>query len=504
MVVTLTGDTLSVGEVMRIAQGGEEVAMSEPAIKRLETYRSLLEQKIARGEVIYGVNTGFGSLSDKVIGIKDVKALQLNLIRSHSVGVGEPMPRVVVRAAMAVRLNGMLKGNSAVRPQLAMLLLGMLNSGVTPLVPSIGSLGASGDLAPSAHMALALVGEGKSQTGEKLLDSRDALSRAGLKPIELDAKEGLALINGTSFSTALACVAIHRARVLLEAANASVALAGDVLCACTQEFDERLMRLRHFEGQATVAAQIREMLKGSKRTRAEPVPQDPYSLRCAPQVHGSLSEALDFAQRIVDGEVNSVTDNPVFTEEGEVLHGGNFHAQPVSMSMDLLALSVSYIGGMSLARVHLLMNSSKPEHKYMASKPGLESGLMVAEYTASALAAENAKEIYPLSSYPANVSQGIEDHASYGVNTGLKALNVCENVAKMLAIELICSSNLANNYEKDLSPFDSKVVATVRSVIPPLSGDKSISADVERLAALILDGGLPHPRARVKTSDPSL
>lgn len=504
MVVTLTGGSLSVVDVMRVAEANETVAVNEPALKRMEKFRAMLEERVAKGEVIYGVNTGFGSLSDKVIPAKEVQALQLNLIRSHSVGVGEPLPRVVVRAAMVIRLNGMLRGNSAVRPQVAMQLLGMLNAGVTPFVPSYGSLGASGDLAPSAHMALAMVGEGRAYLGSEPMPSGEALARAKMKPIELSAKEGLSLINGTCFSTALACVAVHRGWLLLESANAAVALAGDVLGACEQEFDDRLMRMRHFEGQQHVAAQIREMLKGSARTRGNPIPQDPYSIRCAPQVHGSAREALVFAQKIVDGEANAVTDNPVFAPDGEVLHGGNFHAQPVSMAMDLLALAVSYLGVMSLARIHLLMTSSPEEHKFMANRPGLESGLMVAEYTASALAAENAKEVYPLSSYPANVSQGVEDHASYGVNTGLKAVKVCENVAKMLSIELVCSSNLAKSFEGDLSPYDAKVLAFVRSVMPPLTSDKSISSELERLAAALLTGAFPHAKGREHTSTPSL
>lgn len=504
MAINLNGASLTVRDVVRIAEADENVIVGRPALKRMEKFRSMLEGRIARGEVIYGVNTGFGSLSEKVIPPDEVKSLQLNLIRSHAVGVGAPLPVPVVRAAMAIRLNGLLRGNSAVRPQVATFLLGMLNSGVTPFVPCFGSLGASGDLAPSAHMALTMVGESKAYLGGELMDSRDALGRARLAPIQLEAKEGLSLINGTCFSAALACITIDRGRLLLESANASVALAGEALGACMQAFDQRLMQLRNLEGQRSAAEQIAQMLEGSERTRQSPVPQDPYSIRCAPQVHGSVVDALTFAQNIVEGELNSVTDNPVFAADGDVLHGGNFHAQPVSMAMDLLGLALSYLGGMSLARIHLLMTRSTPEHRFMANEPGLESGLMVAEYTASALAAENAKDVYPLSSYPANVSQGVEDHASYGVNTGLKALKVTENVAKILAIELICSSNLTRPFEGSLSAYDSKVTAFVRSVSPTLSGDRSISTEIEQLAAEILAAHLPHLKVRAHASSPSL
>ncbi|MDV3277981.1 MAG: aromatic amino acid ammonia-lyase [Nitrososphaerales archaeon] len=486
MTVTLDGGSLTVDAVIRVAEKGEKVAVGRSSLKRMEKFRSLLEDRVSRGDVIYGVNTGFGYLSGSVVPRRSVKQLQLNLIRSHAIGVGDPMPVEVVRAAMTIRLNGLLRGNSAARPALATMIMEMLDRGVTPHVPWFGSLGASGDLVPSAHMALTMVGEGRAYHKGTLLGSRAALHRVGLRPVELAAKEGLSLINGTSFTTALACLAVHRCELLLEAANASVALTAEVLKGCTQAFDERLMQMRKVEGQRQVARRISGMLKGSRRVRSNPVPQDSYSIRCAPQVHGSTREALEFALRIVSGELNSVTDNPVFTEKGDTLHGGNFHAQPVAMALDLLSIATAYLGGISLARIHLLLSSSPSAHKFLAREPGLQSGLMVGEYTASALAAENAKEVYPLSTYPANVSVGIEDHASYGVNSGLKAVRVAENVARILAIELVCGSNYASSFEGELSPFDRKVCRFVQRVSPPLTGDRSLSEDVGKLAGALL------------------
>ena len=878
MVVTLDGHSLTLDGAVEVAERAAVVKVSTQSLRQMEKFRALLEQKLSRGEVVYGVNTGFGSLSDKVVRPENLAQLQLNLIRSHSAGVGEPMPTEVVRAAMLIRLNSLVNGNSAVRKELAELFVGMLNKGVTPLVPRFGSLGAclsgdslvytnpsgpkpiselepgdrvysfvgdlarvrvvdrtgdlnnfrynfkgslqsnkvlrkidsgrkntyriqtytreivctdnhpflklsierkvkgsraeyglewselkdlrpgdlvlalkklreegnsfpvglpnlkntsfdfmrvlgvivgdghvrrdlkgiyialppgeerekysalieklldkkpgrskdciiiynralnrllvswglaeharqkrvpkwvfglpmdqrlgflegyldadaavqevvkvhkdghkwnqrsvtfgspngpligevralsiscgmrcgkirsrdrirglwfngrhlynyntpvtyyeftimsrgffpysfsgkvnidmtnpnfyfdkvvtiksnglqrvfdievegahnfiseglvvhnSGDLVPSAHMALTMVGEGKAYRRNRLMDSSRALSVSKLKPITLHAKEGLSLINGTAFTSALGCISAHRGELLLAAANSALAVTCEVLRACSQSFDEKLVGIKLDPGQGFVARQLRILLKGSRRIRSEPVPQDPYSIRCAPQVHGAVKDALDFAETITVNEMNSVSDNPVLLEDGSVLHGGNFHAQPVAMALDQLSLALSYLGVISLARIHFLLARTPPESKYMAGKPGLESGLMILEYTATALAAENAKEVYPESSYPASVSGGIEDHASHGVNSGVKALSVATNVSRILAVELICASNILGSNESGISEHARKACAFVRAKSPLLTGDRAQGDEIELLASEAIGGRLP-------------
>jgi histidine ammonia-lyase len=476
---------------MAVADQGAVIKASPQSLKQMEKFRAMLELKLSRGEVVYGVNTGFGSLADKVVRPEHIDELQLNLIRSHSAGVGSPMSTGVVRAAMLIRLNSLLNGNSAARKEVAELMVGMLNKGVTPYVPRYGSLGASGDLVPSAHMALTMVGEGRAYRRGKLMESARALSASKLRPIKLHAKEGLSLINGTAFTTALGCIAVHRGEALLAAANSTLAVTAEVLGACSQSFDEKLIGVKLDSGQEQVARQVRALVKGSRRIRAEPVPQDPYSIRCAPQVHGSLVDALAFANKIVVNEMNSVSDNPVLYEDGHVLHGGNFHAQPVAMSLDLLSIALSYLGVISLARIHYLLKRTPPESKYMASKPGLESGLMILEYTATSLVSDNSVHIYPESSYPASVSGGIEDHASHGVNAGMKAMKVAENVSRILAIELICASNILGSNESGISDHAKNVYGFVRAVSPLLRGDRSQGGEIEALAKLTFDGKLP-------------
>lgn len=491
MVVTLDGRSLTLESAIDVAEGGARVRASPASLKRMDEFRGLLEGKLTRGEVVYGVNTGFGSLSDKVVRPENLDELQLNLIRSHSAGVGDPLPAEVVRAAMLIRLNSLLNGNSAARRVVAELIVGMLNEGVTPFVPMFGSLGASGDLVPSAHMALTMIGEGSAYRRGRLSDSGGALGASRLKPVKLGAKEGLSLINGTAFTSALGCITAHRGKVLLKAANSAVGVTAEALRACSQPFDERLAGVKLDPGQRAVARELRSLLKGSRRIRSEPVPQDPYSIRCVPQVHGSLMDALGFAEKVTVNEMNSVSDNPVLMEDGAVFHGGNFHAQPVAMALDLLSIAVSYLGVISLARIHYLLSKTSSESKYMAAKPGLESGLMILEYTATALAADNAKNVYPESSYPANVSGGIEDHASHGVNAGTKALAVVANVSRILAIELICASNILGANESGVSEHGRKACAYVRACSPLLKGDRAQGAEVEKLAKELLAGRLP-------------
>ena len=489
MTVTLDGRSLTIESAMDVVKGGASLKVSPESTRRMARFRSILEQKIARGQGAYGVDTGVGSLSDRPVKGDDLKRLQLNLVRSHSAGVGDPMPLDVVRSAMLIRINSLLNGNSAVRPIVVDLLAGMLNNDVTPYVPSFGSLGASGDLVPSAHMALTLVGEGKAYHRSSLVDSASALSAAHLKPlVALEAKEGLSLINGTCFTTAFGAIAVHRGKLLLEAANSAVALTAQAQNACMQSYDKRLVGLKRNAGQQYIAKRLRELMKGSRMVRLGAIPQDPYSIRCVPQVHGSLKDALDFAERITVDEMNSVSDNPILFEDGEVLHGGNFHAQPVAMSLDFLSIALSYLAVMSQSRINLLLTKAPRRAKYMARTPGLESGLMILQYTATALMADNATLVYPQSAYPANVSEGVEDHASHGVNAGLKALSVAANVSRVLAIEFICASNALRTEHDGMSASSRRLCDSLKGLSPLLDGDRSLGEDIERVAEAITGG----------------
>ncbi len=487
MTVVLDGRSLTIEDAVAVAHGAK-VRLDRDSLARMARFRALLDRKLDNGEVVYGVNTGFGSLSNRSVGKSEIKKLQVNLVRSHAAGVGKHMPEDVVKVAMLVRLNSLLSGNSAVGPEIAEFIVELLNRGVVPHVPEFGSLGASGDLVPSAHMALTMIGEGKAEYKGSCVPASRALASVGLKPIDLHAKSGLSLVNGTCFTTSFGCVTVASGKALLHAANLAVALTAEAVGACSQAFDPRLMEMKRDKGQGAVAKEILILLRGSERLRMSPIPQDPYSIRCAPQVHGALHDAVEFAERLTVAEMNSVSDNPVLLEDGSVLHGGNFHAQPVAMGLDLMALALSYLGVMSLARTGVLLSKAPAERKYMTKKPGLESGLMILQYTATALAAENSKEITPVSAYPADVSEGIEDHASHGVNAGLKASAVARNISRMLAIELICASNALGEDVSGVSKRGAAALREVRKVSPLLKGDRSMSDEIEELASAVASG----------------
>ncbi len=493
----LDGRTLDLKKVANYLLKGDEVRISKNAIETMRRFRNRLEQRLRDGEQIYGITTGFGVLAKKRIEDEsEMQELQRNLVRSHAAGAGIAMGDDVVRLAMLVKLNSLLRGNSCVRPEVAELLAGMLNENIIPVVPSYGSLGASGDLAPSAYVALAMIGEGEVSYKGKVVSSSYALNKSGMHAITLQPKEGLSLLNGTCFTAAFACIAAIELNNLLSWANACVALASESLHACSQSFDERLMNLRGLRGQIEVAKSIRRLLEGSKRLREEPIPQDPYCIRCAPQVHGSVLESYFFAAEIINRELNGITDNPVMSDDGDMLHGGNFHAQPIAMVLDLLAVSSTYIAELSLARIHRLMDASISEKRdYFASKPGLESGLMLTEYLAVSLNNANSVLLHPASSYPARVSAGIEDHASHGVNSGLKAIEIINNVSRVLAIEMICVSNFLSMDNRGLSKASRLVLKHIRKFSPLLNGDRSVGNEIETLSKE-LRNSMPPPMSR--------
>lgn len=438
--IELDGSSLNIEETAAVARYGKTACLCPQALKKIEAARIMLEKLIKEKRVVYGITTGFGRFSDVLISGEDVFKLQNNLIASHAAAVGEPLPAEVVRGAMLLRVNALAKGHSGVRPLLARQLLEMLNRGVTPVVPGQGSLGASGDLAPLAHIALVVTGQGEAIFQGERLSGAQALLSAGLQPLVLMEKEGLALINGTQVMSALGCLALFDALNLLKAAQIISALTLEALLGVPGAFDPLISAVRSHPGQAAVAADIRRLLAGSRLFGSDrDKVQDAYSLRCIPQVHGATRDALTYVRRVLEIEINSATDNPLlFPEEGKVLSGGNFHGQPVAQALDFLAMAAAELAGISERRVERLVNpvlSGLPP--FLINAGGLNSGFMIAQYTAASLVSENKVLCHPASvdSIPSSANQ--EDHVSMGATAARKARQVIDNVGRVLGLELL-------------------------------------------------------------------
>lgn len=478
------------------------VELEPRAVARTVRGRRALEKLVEEGGVIYGVNTGFGALSDKKVPKEDLRLLQANLIRSHSASVGKPMSAEVVRAMMLLRANTLLKGHSGVRPEVVRLIVKLLNGRVHPYIPEKGSVGASGDLSPLSHMALVLLGEGKAEFRGKWLGGREALRAVKADPLKLEAKEGLALNNGTQQMLAIGGLALYDAYRLLATFEAALALSLDALKGCLDAFDARIHGLRPHPGQGMVAAHVRALLKGSKLIRmvagsdpGDGRPQDPYSFRCAPQVMGAARDALDYAKRVLEVEMNSATDNPlVFPDDMVVLSGGNFHGQPVSMAMDIVALAVSTLANLSERRTSALldpsMNNGLPAFLVGAGvKPGLASGLMAVQYTATALVAENKTLTHPASSDSIPTSSNFEDFVSMGPGAALKAARVVENAEYVAAVELLVGAQGVDLRDgRGLGSGTRIVHRLVRRYVSSLSEDRSTHDDIEKLRDLVREG----------------
>ncbi|MEK7861364.1 MAG: histidine ammonia-lyase, partial [Chloroflexota bacterium] len=414
--------------------------------QRVNAAAKLVDEISHRDEAVYGVNTGFGDLSTVRIPPADLRALQRNLVRSHAVGVGDPLPVEAVRAILLLRANTLAAGRSGVRRETLELLIDMLNRGVHPVIPMHGSVGASGDLAPLAHAALVLIGEGEAIHDGKRKPAADALKHAGLKPVELGPKEGLSLINGTQVMTGMGCLALHDAEMLATSADVIGMMSAEALRATDRSWDEAIHDARPHPGQRVVAANLRGLVAGSpileSHRTGDPRVQDPYSIRCMPQVHGATRDALAYVRRVLEIEINSVTDNPlVLTESGRIVSGGNFHGQPVAVALDLATIAVAQLGDIAEARIDRLTNghtSGLPP--FLTSKPGINSGFMAAQYTAAALVAEDRLRAMPASLQSIPTSAGMEDHVSMGVHAAHKLAAVVRNVRDILAIEALCAA----------------------------------------------------------------
>ena len=494
--LALTGEDLTLADVWAVAVHGEPVALSDRAAERMRAARALVEET-ARGEHTYGVNTGFGRFVSRTIPDELAEELQLRLLRSHACGVGEPYPEDVVRAAMLLRANALAKGYSGARVVVVELLVECLNRGVLPRVPARGSVGASGDLAPLAHLALPLVGEGEAWVDGALLPGAEALAAVGLEPIRLAAKEGLSLVNGTQFMAAMCALGIARARRLAQAADVACALSLEALQGSRTSFGEPIHAARPLRGQGDSAANVRALLEGSAIIEAHrwcDKVQDAYSLRCAPQVHGASRDLLAYVESTISVELNAATDNPlVLLEERQVVSNGNFHGQPLAFALDALAMAVSELASISERRVERLVNPSLSEGlpPFLTVEGGLNSGFMIPQYVAAALVSENKSLCHPASVDSIPTSAGQEDHVSMGNAAGLKALRVLANAERAVAIELLAGAQ-AVEFLAPLEPGRgvSAARAAVRSLSDRLEDDRPLARDIERVAEAIAAGSL--------------
>lgn len=490
--IDLGSRALTIADVEAVAMARAGVALSEGSVPAIERSRALIARILDDpAQTVYGVNTGFGSLKDVRIDNAKVEALQLNLIRSHAVGVGPALPKDQVRAMMLLRAATLTRGHSGVARATVDLLLRFLAEDVVPVVPSLGSVGASGDLAPLSHLALCLVGEGKVLDRGEVRPTAAALQARGMAPLRLGAKEALALINGTQMMTALGCLHLARARRVARAAHAAAALTVDASLGSARAFDPRVHALRPHAGQRRVAAALRSLLEGSAIMASHAGcgrVQDAYSLRCAPQVHGVAEDAMDFAARTLETEVNSVTDNPLlFADTGEFVSAGNFHGQPVSFAMDALAIALTSLAAISERRTFRLLSPSLSElPTALVGDAGLQSGLMMLQVTSAALVSECKVLAHPASvdSIPTWAEQ--EDHVSMGPHAARKLGDVVAHVARVVAAELVCAvQGLGFRRPLCTTPALETVAERVTAIVPRVTVDRPLGDEVEALAAEI-------------------
>ncbi|MEK4023357.1 MULTISPECIES: histidine ammonia-lyase [Sporosarcina] len=491
MVVHLDGESLDRQLIERIVFDEVEVDISDYALKRVRESRERIEKQLRDGKVIYGVNTGFGKLSDIQIEEDDIAKLQLNLLRADAVGVGEPLSKPIVRAMMILRANALAKGFSGIKEDTLQLLVQMINKGVHPVVPCKGSVGASGDLAPLAHVAIVLIGEGRAEYEGEILTGGEALRLAGLEPVTLQAKEGLALINGTQAMTAVGVIGFNEAERIGYAADMSASLTMEALQGIITAFDSELLAVRPHKELEVVASRIRNWLEGSQRVTSQGQirMQDAYSIRCIPQVHGASWQALQYVEDRLSVEMNSATDNPIILENGEIISGGHFHGQPIALAMDFMKVGAAELANISERRIERLVNPQLSGlSPFLATDPGLECGLMVAQYAAAALVSENKVLAHPASvdSIPTSANQ--EDHVSMGTIGSRQAREIIHNSARVIAIELICASQAIHleQAENELAPATSAYLEKVRKICPPLLADRDISEQIEELAQFLL------------------
>jgi histidine ammonia-lyase len=479
-------------ELEAVARGAAAAALDAADRERIAAGRAVVEAALESGTAVYGVTTGFGRLENVRIAASDAAQLQVNLLRSHAVGSGPPLPEEVVRGMLLLLASSLRQGHSGVRAELVELVLALLERGVTPVIPSKGSVGSSGDLAPLAHLGLVLIGEGEASLAGEVIPGRKALARAGLAPVALSAKEGLAIINGTHLMAAAGGLAVRDAHRLLDAAVTAVALSLEAFKGSTVPFDARLHDLRRQPGPGAIAARLRGLLDGSPVVASHADcgrVQDPYTLRCAPQVLGAVADSLVYIQGAIERELGAVTDNPLVVEDA-ILSGGNFHGQPLSLPLDHLALALCELASFSERRTYALLSPSYAGlPPFLTPRPGLSSGLMIAQYAAAALVNESQMLAHPAGAGSIPTSAGQEDFNSMGALAALKARTAAENAAQVIATELVCAvQGLEFHRPLQSTPALEEAAARVRQYVPRVEEDRSLAGELAELAHALRTG----------------
>ncbi len=492
----VVGETLSIDDVAAVARG-ERATLSAGAADRMRRFRQVVEDKVAAGETVYGLTTGLGSLANVRLAPDEVRRLNHNLLRAHAVGVGQPLSEWEVRAMLLLRAHVLALGHSGVRPLIVERLLEFLDRDVLPVVPEQGSLGASGDLAPLAHLALPLIGEGEVAFERERMPAAVALEKAGLEPIELEPKEGLSLINGTQGMLAVGVLAAHRARELAKAADVAAAMTVEAALGTDRSFDQRIHRLRPHVGQSASAANLRKLLADSQivssHRESHHLVQDAYSLRCAPQVHGAFRDVLGFAEQVLTIELGSVSDNPIVLDDGEVVSGGNFHGQPVAVALDALAAATVGLASISERRLYRLLdpatNNGLPA--FLVEQAGLNSGFMLVQYTAASLVSECKSLAHPAAVDSIPSSAGQEDHVSMGMTAARHARDVVADAEVVIALEALAAAQ-GLELRKPLEPAKgtAAALAAIRQAVPFLEGDRPLKPDVDVSVELVQSGAL--------------
>ena len=492
----LSGRDLTIDHVIEVARGRRTVELDAGAAERMRASRAVIERLVADGATVYGVTTGFGDLADVRIEPSQTAELQRNLVRSHAAGVGPPLPDDVVRAMLVLRANALAVGVSGVRVEIVDLLVAMLNAGIHPVVPSRGSLGASGDLAPLAHIALVLIGEGEATVDGEALGGRAALARAGVAPVTLEAKEGLGLLNGTQLMAGIGALGHHDALRLALTADVIGAMSLDAMLGTASAFAEELIAARPHPGQVAAARHLRELLAGSQigasHAESDHRVQDAYSLRCMPQVHGAARDVLAELERVLRVELNAATDNPLVFPSGDVVSGGNFHGEPLALALDYATLAVAELASISERRTARLVDahlSGLPP--FLAERPGVESGLMIAHYTAAALVNELQTLAHPSSVDTIPTSANQEDHVSMGATSALHLREAIDRAEHVLAIEALCAAQ-GIDFRAPLRPGTGVAAAhaAVRSLVPHHDTDRPPARDIAILRELVHGGDL--------------